>query len=944
MPTTSSPTDTLLDRLNLDDCKARFEEEAHWRYRKIMKRIRVNVLHPVHGKIASMSLLQIKRFQSREREDFLQMLDEDEDELANFSRTLFDKFGNVRPWLVEDEIFKGTGCWGTELNEGILYYLYYVDVRVEALKGQGLGSWTLNQFLMSERLNVEDIVITWPSPIPTREKSKVQWEEETARAIAFARKNGFRRIGQTQYFAFSPDRNHPSRAILPDQDVEEMKLPSDADSHQGDGALRASLHHKIFDKESEIEKTIRDAFAEDPTSIRKRDPLGFTPLHVAAASANSTAVKVLLELGVQHDALDRENDVCLTPLMLCKNNLRLARELSEMLAIVWQGYKHEDLLVEAMLKRAMGEEVGQDSGYVQRNKWGCTCGNCIGGWLSPLMIHRLTGHADQIFDTMQLEEQITSRPRGMPIHPGHISMSTSLSYVPEALYLNIFKTFQVGYRFVFGAISQVLTELAKNPPRDLSTANFHGLIMTKLRGGSPWVYYGDYSYFDQRSVDFFFSKGGQIQFALDCIIDSLPDELEMWQAVPAIGLLGFEAEIEAEYAQFPQCANNQEIRLMRQNMGLTPGKQWGPYGEARSLFCEPDYFGGDLDDEFDDNEFFGPDEHDDGEGDDDDEEEDEDTNLLSAIEPQPVYYEDPVYLGFVVPTICMAIVDSSHLVDTEHMKRFKSNGCGDFLHVLEQDDSELAGFSRVLSDGFGNVKPSLIEGQKLRGTGCWGAELNKGTLYYLHYVNVHIEMWRDRGLGSWALDQLFASKAFNVADIVITRPRPVLTHEGKSKAEWDEVTTTKCIAFVRKNNFRRIGRTQYFGFSPDCTHPSRGILPDQDAEEMKKEPEERCESHSMPRTTLHHQIFNSRGSVAEQIIRDAFAADPSSIQSHNAYRFTSLHVTAASSNAVVVKTLLELGAQEDALDDWNEDFLTPLMICVDNSRTPWEFAEASSSA
>jgi len=84
--------------------------------------------------IAKLSALQINRGLMAENAQFLRILDEDEEELAQFSSTLFNKFGEIRPSIVEDEKFKGTGCWGRELNEGMLCYIYYVYVAEESVR------------------------------------------------------------------------------------------------------------------------------------------------------------------------------------------------------------------------------------------------------------------------------------------------------------------------------------------------------------------------------------------------------------------------------------------------------------------------------------------------------------------------------------------------------------------------------------------------------------------------------------------------------------------------------------------------------------------------------------------------------------------------------------------------------------------------------------------
>ena len=45
-----------------------------------------------------------------------------------------------------------------------------------------------------------------------------------------------------------------------------------------------------------------------------------------------------------------------------------------------------------LLKRAAGEDVGcSEDEFVRARRYGCSCGQCIEGWLSPRMRYRLTG-------------------------------------------------------------------------------------------------------------------------------------------------------------------------------------------------------------------------------------------------------------------------------------------------------------------------------------------------------------------------------------------------------------------------------------------------------------------------------------------------------------------------------------------------------------------------
>jgi len=127
-----------------------------------------------------------------------------------------------------------------------------------------------------------------------------------------------------------------------------------------------------------------------------RDVYGLTPVHIAAASDNAHALRTLLSLdprGIAEDLKDRKNQDGITPLEGLEISMRSMKESMETLVGVWRGYSDDALTCEYLLKKAMelpmvaaGEEE-----YIKKRKFGCTCGMCTDGWLSPRMRFQLLG-------------------------------------------------------------------------------------------------------------------------------------------------------------------------------------------------------------------------------------------------------------------------------------------------------------------------------------------------------------------------------------------------------------------------------------------------------------------------------------------------------------------------------------------------------------------------
>ena len=115
----------------LDACVSKLRLEDHAEYPYMLKVITLDALHPAHGTIGTIRALRVDREQCRISGEFLRILDNESQALSDFAFALFDKFGKLKPEFVDHEYYKGSGVWGRELDDGVLYYILEVKVKNE---------------------------------------------------------------------------------------------------------------------------------------------------------------------------------------------------------------------------------------------------------------------------------------------------------------------------------------------------------------------------------------------------------------------------------------------------------------------------------------------------------------------------------------------------------------------------------------------------------------------------------------------------------------------------------------------------------------------------------------------------------------------------------------------------------------------------------------------
>ncbi|KAK7057662.1 hypothetical protein R3P38DRAFT_2842330 [Favolaschia claudopus] len=266
----------------------------------------------------------------------------------------------------------------------------------------------------------------------------------------------------------------------------------------------------------------------------------------------------------------------------------------------------------------------------------------------------------------------------------------------------------------------------------------------------------------------------------------------------------------------------------------------------------------------------------------------------------------------------------------------RSQCAGSFLEIMDVDE-ETHQFSIALFDNDGRLLPELVNPGHRSGTGCWGREMDSGKLLYILDFTID-EAHRGQGIGTWALSKFLESQHVKATDTVACWPTPV----GINDKELWHATRDRQIAFFRKNHFRRIGRTSFFGFSPRSDHPSRSIPIDADADALGSNFNAGTDISPQGlniQYPLHSAIIHVRSAEVTPIIQSFYDQNPDSIHQPDDMGFTPILVAVASHNLVAVRKLLGWDLSADLRSRANAKGITPLELAEGGMRSGRQFAE-----
>ncbi|KAE8313543.1 hypothetical protein BDV41DRAFT_564205 [Aspergillus transmontanensis] len=218
-------------------------------------------------------------------------------------------------------------------------------------------------------------------------------------ALSFWRKLQFRGIGCSRWLCYSPDTRHKSRSLAIEHDFDLPHVPQVPDTPEIDSLMK---NISVID-DAECLKRLRKVLGDaSPEDIRweARDNHGNTLLHLAPWSSKSQSTRWIIQRN--SGLLSRLNSKGDTPLealgayMERKRTITQFRFLRTDVSDMFTRFDNTILSCLCLLRGLAIEDISEDEH--SRLKFGCTCGNCLGGFLSPRVLDMLLFSAETIFD------------------------------------------------------------------------------------------------------------------------------------------------------------------------------------------------------------------------------------------------------------------------------------------------------------------------------------------------------------------------------------------------------------------------------------------------------------------------------------------------------------------------------------------------------------------
>ena len=386
------------------------------------------------------------------RSEFRERMEEPTEETCDVTFNVFDRYGRVQPKYKDHPVQRGTGVWGDELDHGPLFLIETLHVSAPELRRKGLGRKVVSlllekarQFLQDKKPDGEDAPLKYGSNDAferawtlhalvspgyltadlepqlegksTEERLMAQDRSESG-ATAFWRSCGFRRIGASRWLAFSFDLQHQSRALAASSDFDPPRSREDEelDIHGPDPSTQAKkpkmerlrdalpLHHASLTLPDEELRAFFVTHADDKISWDRVTSSEATPLHLTACELKPLSTRWLLENVYHADSWKAARDIDgYTPFEALQEKLDESRTREGYghlgISNVPDGFEGYPDAAVSCLSLLLGQDALRPSEECLR--YGCSCGECVGGFLSARMRSSLILQGELMHDLLK---------------------------------------------------------------------------------------------------------------------------------------------------------------------------------------------------------------------------------------------------------------------------------------------------------------------------------------------------------------------------------------------------------------------------------------------------------------------------------------------------------------------------------------------------------------
>jgi len=463
---------------------SRNDEFAHWHWLE-----QIDGDASVGGNLVAVCDAKLIR-RAHIRRTFWSEMAEPSEETSDLGFELFDRYGRLSREHYDHKIGKGSGAWGEELNHGDM--LLFESLHVErSRRHQGIGTKIVNAILDKVRAKSDNFfAFVGPGYLTRdmvgegdRKEYSEMAEELSTISLRFWRSLGFRRVGTSSWLAFTDNDSHPSRRLTAGEDWDPLEQSKEKEPLPE--AIQTVFNTLSYPSASDAEcvRQIQEAFPGEegaaPHSYTDKD--GNTILHSAA---DGRKAETIAWLRAKHPSLtDVRNAWGHTPLEALQSSLekhRTRRRAGMPISVAldrFEGFSQPDI---ASLAALTGTEIfdltklsDQDISAVSsaaddavsrvpkittirhtlRLKYGCTCGECIGGFLSPRMHFALLCQAEHRHDllTADLDAKGPAWVASHGLELDHLAL-------PVRENLNTNKSMRQGFTRMCGHIARCLRE------------------------------------------------------------------------------------------------------------------------------------------------------------------------------------------------------------------------------------------------------------------------------------------------------------------------------------------------------------------------------------------------------------------------------------------------------------------------------------------------------